>query len=247
MAIDQTFFTIENQRNVLFFPERPNGFAVLIIGDHAKSVEENTSIWHQHPERHQFITSLINQGYTIFTSELFGAHWGNQRAVDYIEQLYHLVYKKALLNKRIHVVSENSGALVSLSLMKRRPDFFRSAFFINPCLSLEVYEKQEKQNKLYYKRFRKEIAQAYGINEDQTDVSEVFNTIDLENMICPPMQIVHDVTNKRFPFEQHSRPFSIACERVGKKASISLHGNGKNYSSYVAPILRFFKKHEEKL
>jgi hypothetical protein len=248
MSLNETFFKIENQWNLLFFPERPNGFAVLIIGEHPNSVEADTSIWHQHPERFSFIHSLLNEGYTVFTSELFGKHWGSSRAVDYMEQLYHLIYKRALLNKKVHLIAEGSGALVTQGLLKRRPEVIRSAFFINPCMYLDAFAKQEEQNKLYYKRFIREFLTAHGLSQDELDPSVFKRQLSLNEFNeCPPLHIIHDVTNKRYPFEQHSRPFTKECEDNNIPITLSLHGGSKSYSSFIHPALKFFKKTEMKL
>lgn len=248
MSVDETFFKIENQWNLLFFPRQPNGFAVFIIGDHSKSVEESSSIWHQHPERFLFIQALIKEGYTIFTSQLFGRHWGSKRAVDYSEQLYHLVYKRALLNKKIHLIAEGSGALVSQSLIKRRPELIRSVLYINPCLDLLAFAKQEEHNKLYYKRFIREFAQAHSMEEDAAALSLSIdqNEFNRTNQY-PPIHIIHDVLHKRFPFDQHSRPFTLVAQDKEMQVTLSLHGGGKTFSSYIDPACRFFKKHETNL
>src|SRR5690625_1664998 len=100
MRINRFFFQLEDQWNVVYLPYRPNGFAIFLLTEHEKAVEKDTSIWEQHPERHLFLQKLLDQGYTIFTSELFGRHWGSKRACDYTERLYHFIIKNYILNQK---------------------------------------------------------------------------------------------------------------------------------------------------
>ena len=141
-----TLFSLDTQWNVVHVPERPNGFGVLVLGDKDHFVESSTSLWIQHGGRSQLLQCLQDEGYTVFYSNLYGRHWGSPEAYHLAKQLYHLVMKQEILNKRIHILAEGMGALLALQLMENDGNtFIRSAGLLNPCIDLHTHAEHEKQ------------------------------------------------------------------------------------------------------
>ena len=43
---------------------------------------------------------LIEEGYTVFSSNLYGRHWGNDQSVRLAKRLYDVVLRKETLNAK---------------------------------------------------------------------------------------------------------------------------------------------------
>ncbi|WP_088103546.1 alpha/beta hydrolase [Halalkalibacter urbisdiaboli] len=240
------YVCIDKQWSVTYLPERPNGFAILLLNDHEQPVEERTSIWEQHPERRMFLLSLLEKGYTVLTSNLFGRHWGNEKACRLAELLYYYLQKREILNKRVHLVAEGTGALVAFDLLKRRAEIIRSSFFINPCIYPQAYYYQEKQNKLFYKRFLKELEEAYQVKENELNSNWFDQMFAYEfRADSPPIRIMHDMHDKQFPFETHSKSFEQKYKGKAPLIQLSLYGRGKTFSTFIQPACSFFEKNEK--
>lgn len=239
------FFRIEEQWSVIYLPERPSGFAVCLLGDNGMLVEKATSDWETHPEKRKFIEDLLSRGYTLFTSSFFDRHWGSPRAFRLMEQLYHVVLKQEILNKKIHLFAEGTGALIALQWMNAHPKQLRSCYFVNPCLSLHAYYEQEKENKLYYKRFLKEMEQAYGQSEQQIDSTWIKSVSPtLENDEVPPLSIHCHMHEKHFPLQLHSRPFQQQLADKHIFVNLRIHGREKSFYKAAQSTFPFYRKYE---
>ncbi|WP_017726900.1 alpha/beta hydrolase family protein [Halalkalibacterium ligniniphilum] len=247
MSVIRRFLCLEEQWCVIHLPEQPSGFAVLLLGDVNHYVEKNTCFWVQHPSRSQFIQYLLTKGYTVFTSNFFGRHWGSERATRLAIRLYHLVMKREILNKNIHLFAEGMGALVAIKLANMIPEKIRSVMLVNPCLDLRAYYEQEEQNKFFYKRFVYEIATAHSISKKE--VGEYIRHKEEQGCECPllPISILHEMHEKRYPLRLHSRPFQQACEKEGKPVSLRLLLPGKSFSYFAELACLFFRAYEKKL
>lgn len=85
------------------------------------------AFWLQHYGRNQLLNMLREEGYTIFNSNLYGRHWGAEKAVTYAKQLIHFVLKQEILNQKIHILADGMGALVADELLRfSRPHPFSS-------------------------------------------------------------------------------------------------------------------------
>ncbi|WP_416828734.1 alpha/beta hydrolase [Ectobacillus polymachus] len=161
MNINERFFTLENEPCVVHLSERPNGFGILLLGDYNHFVDNGTSLWMQHEGKSKLLEGLLAKGYTIFTSNLYGRHWGNDQAVTLAKRLCHVVRKKEILNEKIHMIAEGMGALVALQIMHYVPSTIRSVVMLNPCLHLPRHMELEKEHKFFYKRLMRELRSAY--------------------------------------------------------------------------------------
>jgi hypothetical protein len=244
--IDKRTFQIDNQWNIIHLPKRPNGFAIMIIGDSSHYVDAHTSLWKQNTQRATLIQSLKNQGYTIFYSNLYGRHWGSPKAVILAKRLYHYVMKHEILNPKIHLVSEGMGSLVALRLMEDMEKQIRSALFINPCMDLRHHFNHERQNRLFYKRLVREISSAY-----QAEAEEIVKLVNKQPQIKDltaktPVRIWHAARGVAFNFRDHSRTYEKRRLEIQSPISLSIHVHESAFNPAKA-FQEFFKDNEKVL
>ncbi|GAE25260.1 hypothetical protein JCM9140_1242 [Halalkalibacter wakoensis JCM 9140] len=242
------FFRIEEQWNVIYLPERPNGFAVFLIGNNGTLVEKSTSDWEHHPEKNQFLHDLLSRGYTVIASSLFDCHWGSPKAFELFEKLYSLVLKKEILNQKVHLFAEGSGALIALRFLQAYSAKIRTCYFVNPCFSLKSFFQQEQENKLYFKRLKKEIASAYDIPLEEVN-SQTIEGLSPKFVggVVPPLSIHSHMQEKYFPLQTQSRPFQQTLATKQIYVNLRIHGNDKSFYKAAQSAFPFFKKHEVKL
>ena len=92
-----------------------------------------------------YFHGLIEEGYTVFSSNLYGRHWEN-RSVRLAKRLYDVVLKRDIKCK-MHIMADGMGALVALEMMNKYPECIRSVIMLNPCLDLPEYVEFEKEHK----------------------------------------------------------------------------------------------------
>jgi hypothetical protein len=240
------FFNLDNQWNVVHLPNQPNGFGVLVLGDKDHFVEGSTSLWIQHAGRSQLIQSLLDKGYTVFYSNLYGRHWGSDKALRLAKQLYHLIMKQEILNKHIHVLAEGMGALLAMKFMESTQGVFRCAAFLNPCLDFQAYWEQEKQNKFFYKQLGKEIKLAYGIEEEHIDewIEGLPKLTECESKTPMKIWVMTNNTN-HYPI-LHSKHYEEHRQQLGAPISLSLYLPEKKYL-FEQSLVRFFEENEKVL
>lgn len=167
--MSQRVFKIDNEPCIIHYPFRPNGFAVLILGDVNHYVDDQTSFWLQQETRKSIIEQLTDKGYIVFYSNLYGPNWASDKAVSLTQRLYHFVKRTEIMNEKIHILAEGMGGLLIEKLLPSLGSKFRSVVLLSPCLSLYEHFSQEKEQKFFYKKLKKEISQAYQIDEDQCE------------------------------------------------------------------------------
>jgi pimeloyl-ACP methyl ester carboxylesterase len=246
MELMQRFFQLDTEWCAVHVPERPNGFGIIVLGDKNHFVEEETSFLIQNQGRLQMLTELINQGYTVFYSNLYGRHWGSKNAVLLARRLYHYIMKNEILNDRIHILAEGMGALVGLQLAETMNDHIRTVALINPCIDLKAHIEHEEDYKFFYKQLIKELARAYKIDEKIAiqEIIENLPKINFETEI--PLAIWQTTDRKGFNPEFHTRMLEEQRKRLGKPILISYLVAEKKHQ-ITGAICRFFKQHEEKL
>ncbi|MDN4073709.1 alpha/beta hydrolase [Fictibacillus terranigra] len=243
MSIEERSFSLDGQWNTIHLPEQPNGFAVMIFGDCNHFVDNHTSLWKQNSERFTLIQTLMKMGYTVFYSHLYGRNWGNPEAVNLARRVYRYVLKYEVLNPKIHILAEGMGALTAIDFINDMDGYIRSAIFINPCLDLKGHFQQEKQNKLFLKRIRKEISQAYRVEIEQIDglLEKEMSRFTLKRNV--PINIFHDATGSVYPLKVHGRPFENSCLEKGFYVTLTIQMPGKSAERYTA-IPKFFSRFE---
>lgn len=188
--MEQRTFQIDGQWNIIHYPEQPSGFSVLIIGDRGHFVEKGSSFWLQHPGRLRILEHLKGHGYTLFSSNFYGANWGNSKSVDLAMKLYLNFMKSEISNDKIHILAEGTGALIAFQLMRELSGLIRSVVFINPCLSLKLKLEKEKENKFFYKRMLHEVAIAYDIDVIDSELF-IMKKQEIPQLNQTPIKIIH--------------------------------------------------------
>ncbi|WP_226087172.1 alpha/beta fold hydrolase [Mesobacillus sp. S13] len=240
-------FKLDTEWNVIHYPERPNGFGILTIGDERHFVNDSSSFWTQNEGKRSLLNIWKKEGYTVFYSNLYGRHWGSEKAVDLTMRLCSHIVRNEILNTSFHVVAEGMGALVALKLLAHSDFKIRSLILINPILSLSKHLEQEKENKFFYKKLVAELEAAY-----ETDISKLLESLD-EISSSPafkketPVKIIHVLSGNR-AYKQSSilNELSAEWEKDGLPVTVS----------YVLPekklqvgsqIVHFFTKYEQVL
>lgn len=240
------YFMLENQWNVIHLPEKPNGFGILILGDSNHFVEGSTSLWTQHKGRERLVDCLLEKGYTVFYSNLFGANWGSIKAFRLARQLYHLVMRQEILNRKIHLLAEGMGGLLALQLMEEMSEEIRSAAFLNPCLDFELYYKQAQKHPFFLKRLEKEYREAHNLTRSTTREA-MGNHVRLEyyqNEV--PAKIWADVRNSSPYSVEHSKQYEKLKGEQGGNVEISFYLPEKQYL-FSKALCSFYKSWEQEL
>ncbi|OZM58246.1 hypothetical protein CIB95_01345 [Lottiidibacillus patelloidae] len=247
MCIKERYFMIEDQWNIIHLPHKPNGFGVMIIGDTNHYVDKRSSLWMQNSERRHLIQDLLDKGYTVFYSNLFGRHWGSKNALDVSVKLYHHVMKNEILNKKIHLLVEGMGGLLALKLMETLGENIRSTVMINPCLFLKAHFNREKTNKLFYKRLKREISIAYEVDEKEVEGLLNKDEFSCENLKSEvPTKIWHAASGSKYLVSDHSRCYESFRKLYQSPIDLSLHLADGRFS-FSKQITRFFKTNEKVL
>ncbi|GGJ70060.1 pimeloyl-ACP methyl ester carboxylesterase [Anoxybacillus voinovskiensis] len=239
MTVRQRFFQFDDQWCILHLPERPNGFAILLLGDVNHYVTDSTSFWLEHHGRRKLLEELLTYGYTVFSSHLYGRHWGCPKAVRLTKQLIYYVLKSEILNNRVYILAEGIGALVALQLLADIPTKIRAVALLNPCLDVRAQLAYEKENKFFYKRMRKEIATAYEILE--TEVENV-----LPSLTRTPRQVPVKIWQLSgvtpYPSALHCRNYEEQARNQDVPVDVVYHLPEKRYC-FAASIHQFYEQH----
>ena len=114
--MEQRTFQIDGQWSIIHYPEQPSGFSVLIIGDRGHFVEQGSSFWLQHPGRLRILEHLKGHGYTLFSSNFYGANWGNSKSVDLSMKLYLNFMKSEILQRQNTHISRGDRSTYCFSI-----------------------------------------------------------------------------------------------------------------------------------
>lgn len=243
--MNQRFFLLDGEWNVVHTPERPNGFAIFIIGDRNHFVDGNASFWIQNAGRYTFLDLFLKNGYTVFYSNLYGRNWGSTDAVTLAKRLYHVVMKNEILNENIHLLLEGMGSLVGLKLMEEMGEKIRSAAMLNPCLSIRDQIKHEHENKLFYKRFIKEVTDAYEWDE-QSFEKKINELPSLENLkATTPVKIWVSTDEQTYQAKKLSRQYE-QYRKERAPVQLVFHVGEKRFG-IGSSIIQFFEKYERTL
>ncbi len=230
---------------MIHYPNKPNGFGILIIGDEKHFVTDKGSFWTQNEGKLELLQKFKESGYTIFYSNLYRKNWGNEKAVRLSRRLYEHVIRSEILNGKIHLLAEGMGALIALKLMgEMGPGLIRTCVFINPILSLKDHLEMEKEHKFFYKKLLKEIANAF-----QIDLLQVENEIKIkkegfEDTGNIPVRIIHIMSDAR-TFNQSNHIKGLLEKWKEKEPPVSIcFLLPEKKQSIGSQIVHFMKKNE---
>ncbi|MGB8000124.1 MAG: hypothetical protein WCF60_08575 [Anaerobacillus sp.] len=241
MCIRKRAYQLDGEWTIVLVPERPNGFGVFIIGGLTHFVDSETSFWLQNHTRSRIIEELLEAGYTIYTSNLYGRHWGSPKAAKLTERIYNLVHKQEILNPKVHILAEGMGVLASNAFLKNRMSQVRSAALLNPCFDVKKLIQQEQENRLFYKRLLREIARGYEVESD--NILQELDKQEIEVAKCP-IKIWHHSIRSPYSLEQ-IREYERLQEGDGSPIELALLSD--SYQSLGKKMIRFFQFHEETL
>lgn len=245
MDADVYVYKIEEQWQMVHIPKKPNGFGIFIIGDVNHFVYEGKSLWTQNQQREAFIEDLLDQGYTIFYSHLYGKHWGSPDALKLALKVYEVSLRYATLNSKVHILAEGMGALTALQLLKEMPDNIRSVALINPCINLSKHIENEKVKKIFFKSLTAEISEAYHIEQETVEEMMYQETVSLADDHTP-ISIWHHINHLHYPLHDHGRAFEQQAHKKGLPVSLIVHLAEKNVF-FSHPIVQFFSDYEQAL
>ncbi|MBN8199116.1 MULTISPECIES: serine aminopeptidase domain-containing protein [Bacillaceae] len=240
-------FQLDTEWCMIHYPDKPSGFGILIIGDDRHFVDRNCSFWTQNEGKYSLIKKLREDGYTIFYSNLYGRHWGNDQAVDKAKGLYEHILRTEIINEKIHIIAEGMGALVALRLLHEMSDLIRSAVLINPILSLKHHLDQEKEHKFFYKKLLKELAVSYEIETEKIADLLIRHEKNLTTGLKVPVRIIQVLAGGRaYKQSDYLKKRSIQWENENSPISVFyiLPDKKQRMSSQMT---NFFRKYEKVL
>ncbi len=244
-VMNQQQFVLDGEWNIVHLPERPNGFAIFVIGDRNHFVDNSTSFWVQNAGRFTYLKLFLEKGYTVFYSNLFGRNYGSPKAVNFAKRLYHVVMKREILNESIHLLVEGMGALTGLQLVEDLGEKIRSVAMLNPCLSLRAQLSHEQENKLFYKRIVKEIMAAYDWEEhdfeDQIKNLPMFEKLKGNS----PVKIWISIDEQTYQSKKMSKIFEQSRKKHSQ-VQLIFHMTEKRFGIGNS-IIQFYEKHEKRL
>jgi hypothetical protein len=240
-------FKLDTEWNIIHYPEQPQGFGILVIGDERHFVDENTSYWLQNEGKDMLLKSLQKVGYTIFYSNLYGRNWGSDKAVKLAKRLYEHTIRSEIMNHKIHIVAEGMGALVALKLLEQMESSIRSMVLINPILSLKNHLELEKDRKFFYKKLVRELSYSY--EQDEKQIFEQLTKMDASLPLNPavPLKIIHVLADSRAYKQSHLlNQLSVKWEAEDAPVSVRYMVSEKRLQM-ANQIILFFKSYEEVL
>ncbi|MFS0634547.1 hydrolase [Mesobacillus foraminis] len=238
-------FRLDTQWNMIHYPDRPNGFGILILGDERHFVDKETSFWTQNEGKRTLLNDLKKAGYTIFYSNLYGLHWGSQKAVELAQSLCAYIKRNEILNEKIHVLAEGMGALVALKLIQTDTKI-RSLLLINPILSLKSHLQQEREHKFFYKKLLKEMSFSFNMHPEDIEAlvenNNGYEIPELDNGI--PVEIIHVLAGSR-AYRQSAliNQYCLKWKEEGLPVSL-LYMVPEKKPQMGDKAVRFFKKQE---
>lgn len=235
-------FQLDRENCLLHIPEQPNGYLILYLGDAGHYVEEGRSFWEEHRGRSTLLQALVDQGYTLYTSELYGNHWGSDAAIDLLNRVYHHVVRQEIVNPYIHVVAEGMGALAALRWHEQQEIPVRSFVLVTPCLNIKAMYDEERKNQLYFKRLTKEMAKAYSCTELEVDQ---FMTERIPEVQAPVL-LFHDMANPHYTVHEHSRRLEEKQEEVSAPFELKL-AIQPFFPRINHTLIKFMKQYEKSI
>lgn len=246
-SMENRNFKLDTEWNMIHYPEKPRGFGILIIGDERHFVDEKSSFWTQNEGKWTLIQKLRESGYTVFYSNLYGKHWGCEKAVKLAKRLYEYVIRTEIINENIHILAEGMGALVALKLIDMMEENIRSTVLINPILSLKDHLDQEKEHKFFYKKLMRELSQSY--EKEHHQIVELLISDQGDRHVKPktPTKIIHVLSgNRAYKQSNLLKELSVKWEDTNAPVTVCYMLPEKK-QQIAQQVTKFLKQHEKVL
>lgn len=244
MSISMRFITIEDEQCIIHLPEKPNGFAILILGDRNHFVNKTSSLWMESYPRKKFLQDLLQDGYTVFYGNLGGAHWGNDQAFQLMERLVNYVLRTEIINEKIHLYAEGMGALLAFRFLQHPFIQVRSLVLYNPCIDVKGQMEEEKTNKFFFKRMIHELEEAYGVRDEEINKVCIRHEKDRQYNKPTPIRIFQVIYQAPYSPDIHVRPFLMERQELKEIIATTYFMPGKTMDQFREAIVSFYRKHE---
>ncbi|MGG4040770.1 hydrolase [Bacillus smithii] len=245
--MQQKIFQHDREWCIVHYPVKPNGFAVMILGDQNHYVTEKGSFWMENETRRDWIDQLTKSGYLVFYSNFFGAHWGSEKAVESALNLYHYIKRQEIINQRIHILAEGTGALLLKNMLTGIQSNLRCAVVITPCISLRLHNEQERKQKFFLKKFRKEISVAYQVEEKEWEKVIQKDTVIPLIKTKNPLYFIEIIGHPSYK-GQLEIVQSVCKERMRNHLPVKLEFFlPEKRPLIIRKCLRYFREHEKEL
>lgn len=236
----QRFFQLDTEWNVIHYPEKPNGFGILVLGDEGHFVKNQNSFWLQHIGRNIWLKDFKKAGYTVFCSNLYGNHWGSEKAKDLGENLYHHVSRHEILNPKIHIIAEGMGALLIPALVKKLKGKIRSIAIINPYFSIKEKVEEEVNHIFFYKKFLHEI------EKQNPDYDKQMTELTQEQWVFPePLKIFFVMEGKRMILSKKKIEELIGYRNEMRYPTSVRYILPERRTNIAKLLIKMFQEHEE--
>lgn len=165
MPVYVRYIDLNGCKNSYCIPEKPNGYALFMLLDYQTFHSDHAEY---------FIETFVKKGYIVFSSGLLIAEWGSKTAVKHAEHLIQLLLRQEIINEKIFLCAEGTGALIAQQLCCSEDIHIRAAAFINPLLSLQDCLIHYQEDEVTLKRFKKEMSRQHGLSHcDRESVANV--------------------------------------------------------------------------
>ena len=224
-------FQYDGHWNIIYYPKKPSGFSIFVIGDSHHYVDKQDSFWLHHPGRLQLLDEFKEAGYTVFSSGFPSGNTSEEEQALFARNLYHLVMKSEILNEQIHLFAEGKGALIALKLMQCSR-FIRSAVFLNPVFETK---KRVKYSAPYYPNA------SFASGGAVRSASLTKPVKDAEASLAVPIKCIHIQGDEGCPLPLRK------LQRNNAEETVFTHL--PRYKRYKVPAetISFFKNHENVL
>lgn len=222
---------------IIHYPERPNGFAILLIGNqHDFLPPDGEHYWQRQETRRKILEALLDRGYTIYFSNYFGQHMGSDAAARLAKDLYEYVKRTEILNERIHIIAENLGAKIALRFLEKKPEALRSIIFLNPLFSLRWQVELLKEYPFVYRRFLQEVAKAYHLREEESEPFILHEPLTVK-LDTRPYKIIHILKHGMYD-EQWVRMYQSCLSGPGTALHVLLREKAQEFLAIAEKLFQ---------
>lgn len=253
--MQEKFVKINGQSSYLGIPNKRNGFGIIFLGGTMSFVADDSSDWHENPNKKALFKFLLNQGYVIGYSNAHGQNWGSANALEDIVGLHRRMIEETMIDSSIHLFAINIGGILALRLMRERVIPIRSIAFSQPVLNMQG--QREYENKLIQANqldmeqdpIGRAIAKAHKISLEKID--DYLNELDLLQFPLPDYncKIWYGAGDQNVPVDKNSLYFIKLRNEQGLQTAFEIQSCISNDKENICcsdhyGIARFYREYE---